>query len=264
MKKELTRREVVRCASLAVCAPLLGQMACARRVEEARTVRVPGPVNGNLRIPRALVGELNAVDGHVLVKPAHGAPPVLLVRTGNGILALGAICPHSGCELTWVPEDGQAECPCHGSRFSAAGTVLNPPARDNVPVYPVELDYDSSIVIHLQDGDGVFPPVVDGRIVLRLADYPALQGVGGSLSGKPKGLGTTLLVERIADAQIVALDATCTHAQCNVRPEGNQLLCPCHGSTFSTTGEVRQGPATRSLRSFPVQFDGAQAIVTVA
>ncbi len=32
---------------------------------------------------------------------------------------------------------------------------------------------------------------------------------------------------------------------------------------MSPAGEVRQGPATRSLRSFPVQFDGAQAIVTV-
>lgn len=46
-----------------------------------------------------------------------------------------------------------------------------------------------------------------------------------------------------------AFSATCTHGGCRVTTVEDGLIhCPCHGSTFDdTTGEVRQGPATRAL-----------------
>ncbi|NCX35351.1 MAG: Rieske (2Fe-2S) protein [Actinobacteria bacterium] len=37
---------------------------------------------------------------------------------------------------------------------------------------------------------------------------------------------------------LIALDASCTHAGCIVRPQGKELACPCHFSIFdSETGK---------------------------
>jgi cytochrome b6-f complex iron-sulfur subunit len=44
-----------------------------------------------------------------------------------------------------------------------------------------------------------------------------------------------------------ALVAICTHLGCTPRLEADAFVCPCHGSRFSRDGQVRTGPATRSL-----------------
>lgn len=41
-------------------------------------------------------------------------------------------CPHLGCALKWNKEEHSWDCPCHGSRFSEEGTVLNHPANGNL------------------------------------------------------------------------------------------------------------------------------------
>ena len=51
-----------------------------------------------------------------------------------------------------------------------------------------------------------------------------------------------------------ALGATCTHLGCGVRPSGEFLRCPCHGSTFGSDGRVVRGPAQRPLPVYPVHI----------
>jgi hypothetical protein len=41
-------------------------------------------------------------------------------------------CPHLGCALKWNPQERSWDCPCHGSRFAADGTVLNSPATEDL------------------------------------------------------------------------------------------------------------------------------------
>lgn len=41
-------------------------------------------------------------------------------------------CPHLGCALKWNPEEHSWDCPCHGSRFSADGKLLDNPANDDL------------------------------------------------------------------------------------------------------------------------------------
>ena len=41
-------------------------------------------------------------------------------------------CPHLGCEMKWNADDKTWECPCHGSRFSVDGNVLNEPAQKDI------------------------------------------------------------------------------------------------------------------------------------
>jgi len=46
-----------------------------------------------------------------------------------------------------------------------------------------------------------------------------------------------------------AMTAVCTHLGCLTRHEAdqNRIFCPCHGSRFSTSGEVTNGPAPKPL-----------------
>jgi len=56
-------------------------------------------------------------------------------------------------------------------------------------------------------------------------------------------------VIRLADG-FRALSAVCTHLGCITRyqPDRNIIACPCHGSKFTTAGDVIAGPAPRPLR----------------
>jgi isorenieratene synthase len=62
----------------------------------------------------------------------------------------------------------------------------------------------------------------------------------------------------------VALSAICTHQTCTITGFGNgQFVCPCHGSTFNTSGQVLGGPAPRDLFQFPTQFVNGVLTITV-
>jgi glycine/D-amino acid oxidase-like deaminating enzyme/nitrite reductase/ring-hydroxylating ferredoxin subunit len=46
--------------------------------------------------------------------------------------AFSAVCPHLGCIVRWNKDEKSFDCPCHGSRFTCDGTVINGPALTNL------------------------------------------------------------------------------------------------------------------------------------
>ena len=41
-------------------------------------------------------------------------------------------CPHLGCALKWNPQEYSWDCPCHGSRFTEKGKLLDNPASGDL------------------------------------------------------------------------------------------------------------------------------------
>jgi glycine/D-amino acid oxidase-like deaminating enzyme/nitrite reductase/ring-hydroxylating ferredoxin subunit len=85
-------------------------------------------------------GEVSSAEE---VKPGTGAimrrglKKIALYRNNDGQLTeLSANCPHLGCIVSWNQAEQIWDCPCHGSRFSAEGKVLNGPANSGLA--PVE------------------------------------------------------------------------------------------------------------------------------
>ncbi|HUQ67282.1 MAG TPA: FAD-dependent oxidoreductase [Flavitalea sp.] len=60
---------------------------------------------------------------------SNGFHKIAVYRDKSGILhSFTAVCPHLGCVVHWNGDEKTFDCPCHGSRFSKEGTVINGPA----------------------------------------------------------------------------------------------------------------------------------------
>jgi cytochrome b6-f complex iron-sulfur subunit len=77
--------------------------------------------------------------------------------------------------------------------------------------------------------------------------------------------GEKLLIVRTAADDFVVLSATCTHQGCTVGylVASKVAACPCHGSRFSLSGAVTQGPATQPLGRYSSTYDAAAQTLTI-
>jgi nitrite reductase/ring-hydroxylating ferredoxin subunit len=62
-------------------------------------------------------------------------------------------------------------------------------------------------------------------------------------------------VFRQSSSEYHALWMKCTHMGTELQVFGDHLECPAHGSEFTNTGAVQNGPAATALRSFQVVID---------
>ncbi len=58
-----------------------------------------------------------------------------VIRRGDRLLVLSAICTHRKCKLSIEP-DSSFFCKCHGSAFDPSGHVTHGPARLDLPELP--------------------------------------------------------------------------------------------------------------------------------
>jgi Rieske Fe-S protein len=248
--------------------------------------------DGRVRLPLHRYPDLVPVGGALAIHllgdslPRTARDGVLLVHRGSDsdppqFVATQATCPHAGCPLGYSSSDRLIECPCHGSRFRAAGDpmvmmsctgdVIQSPARQGLAVFPVGFEPVTGLInIDLLERTPtcgtLLPPVVDGKVTLALSEFPVLANPGGSLIGQPAGLADKLVVVRVDASTVDALSAICTHMGCTIAYSGPRevLDCPCHGSEYALDGSVLMGPAMQPLRSYPTTFDGSTIVIGVA
>jgi cytochrome b6-f complex iron-sulfur subunit len=100
----------------------------------------------------------------------------------------------------------------------------------------------------------------NGAVVLTIDAASPLAAVGSA--ALVQSTAGNFLVTRTAQDSFSAVTAICTHEQCTVTGFENQtFVCPCHGSRYTTSGTVVNGPATQPLRQFPTAF--ANSVLTI-
>ena len=70
--------------------------------------------------------------------------PQLAVNAAESLLGLLTPtvprCPHMGCALKFNPQENSWDCPCHGSRFTKTGELIDNPATDDKKSRHLEME----------------------------------------------------------------------------------------------------------------------------
>jgi Rieske Fe-S protein len=140
---------------LAVPAAVFASIGATLAAAAFRFLRPPqGPTAGGASAdswaPLAPVAELTGVEPllrKVVVERTDGWSRTreersVYVLPGRDAQAsvVSAICPHEGCEVAWRAEARDFFCPCHDSRFDAAGARLGGPAERDLPRLPTRVE----------------------------------------------------------------------------------------------------------------------------
>ncbi len=88
------------------------------------------------------------------------------------------------------------------------------------------------------------------------------------VSGKPVAIevdGVAVCLTRVGD-EVFAVEDTCTHSEASLSEgevSGTKIECWLHGAEFDLrTGEALTPPATSALKTFKVEVNGNQVVVT--
>jgi Rieske Fe-S protein len=82
---------------------------------------------------------LTSPGGALLVD--SNSDTIMIIRmSATDLVAVSAICTHSGCSMNFLPSQQLLDCPCHGSQFAEDGSVVKGPARRPLKVYVATLD----------------------------------------------------------------------------------------------------------------------------
>jgi len=121
-----------------------------------------------------------------------------------------------------------------GTTFLVIPPILNSCSKDETDADPVNNNNDKKLTLDLS-----------------LPAYASLNNAGGYV------VVQGIIVANTSGGYI-ALNSACTHEGCTVsyNSSSNNFPCACHGSVFSTSGSVVNGPAATALKSYSVSKAG--------
>lgn len=104
-------------------------------------------------------------------------------------------------------------------------------------------------------GRFLIPRIVHRKALLRIKKEK-VPGGGALIFGQKK------IAVIGKNQEIYALNLTCTHLGCTVNATSKGFICPCHGSVFTTVGDVVKGPADRPLKRLTVEEQGDDVLIS--
>lgn len=106
------------------------------------------------------------------------------------------------------------------------------------------------------------------RITIPLSEFVEMKD--GESTARPfvlvqtAGMAFPICVFGTGATDYAAVLLRCTHQQCTLDVEGEVYTCPCHGSAFSKTGQVLNGPAERDLETFTTSTHAESIVIHLA
>ena len=150
-QNKLSRREFIRnvgttALAAAIVSPVIGFQA------NASSGKPPLPMTPiMLDITKPDNDSLTKVGGAKKIPNPHDKhKPIIVRRTSETtVAAFSSKCTHFGCEVG-LPENNVVLCPCHGSKFDAAGKVTHGPAKKDLKTFSAVLE---GSIITIKDMD---------------------------------------------------------------------------------------------------------------
>ncbi|MGE8206440.1 FAD-dependent oxidoreductase [Heyndrickxia sp. NPDC080065] len=93
-------------------------------------------IEGKLEYPLRDVNDLSNDEGSVV--NVNGKRAGAYKDQDGKLYVVDTTCTHLGCEIEWNSGDRTWDCPCHGSRFSIKGDVVEGPAE--TPLKRIDID----------------------------------------------------------------------------------------------------------------------------
>lgn len=84
-------------------------------------------IKGKLEYSKGNIEEMHKDHGEVM--RINGTRAGVYKDLSGNVQIVDTTCTHMGCELNWNQGERTWDCPCHGSRFSTKGDVLEGPAK---------------------------------------------------------------------------------------------------------------------------------------
>lgn len=92
----------------------------------------------------------------------------------------------------------------------------------------------------------------NGKLKIKKSEF--LQGGDWAMVRTPRA-NAPIFLSKDQNEKFSAVLMLCTHKQCEIKPSGPALVCPCHGAEFSYSGKVLKEPAEQDLMRYATSSD---------
>lgn len=66
------------------------------------------------------------------------------------------------------------------------------------------------------------------------------------------------------NSDLKVYSARCTHLGCKINHiEGDEIVCPCHGSRYNNNGEPIKGPSVKKLKELDFEIEQDEIIINL-
>lgn len=100
---------------------------------------------------------------------------------------------------------------------------------------------------------------IGGKVSIPLSEF----AVQKTKLVRVSGYEYDIAVREVSEGNYLALLMKCTHAGQPLTKTGAGFYCTLHGSRFTPTGIVENGPASQPLAHMPVAVEGQQLVITL-